>query len=107
MGSPRQAELGWMVALGKTAHSSGRQALPPVISHKGTKLGAPSQGDGGARIRKLKTRIRKLKARILKLENADSETGIRKLLRADSETGKSDSETKSADLETVKRGFGN
>ena len=40
---PKQSSLGWIWALGKTAHFSGTQALPPVIPHKGTKPGAPSQ----------------------------------------------------------------
>ena len=39
---PKQGSLGWIWALGKTAHFSGTQALPPVIPHEGTKLG-PSQ----------------------------------------------------------------
>ena len=43
MGPPPKLSLGWIWALGKTAHFSGTQALPPVIPHEGTKLGAPSQ----------------------------------------------------------------
>ena len=40
---PPKLSLGWIWALGKTAHFSRTQALPHVISHKSTKLGAPSQ----------------------------------------------------------------
>ena len=43
---PPKLSLGWIWALGKTAHFSGTQALPPVIPHKGTKLGAPCLRDG-------------------------------------------------------------
>ena len=36
---PRTGSLGWIWALGTTAHFSGTRALPPAIPHKGTKLG--------------------------------------------------------------------
>ena len=40
---PPKLSLGWIWALDRTAHFSGTQALPPVIPHEGSKLGAPSQ----------------------------------------------------------------
>ena len=35
---PKLRGLGWIWAVGKTAHFAGTEALPPVIPHTGTKL---------------------------------------------------------------------
>ena len=43
---PKLRGLGWIWALGKTAHFAGTEALPPVIPHMGTKLGALARRKG-------------------------------------------------------------
>ena len=43
---PKLRGLGWIWALGKTAHFAGTEALPPVIPHTGTKLGALARRKG-------------------------------------------------------------
>ena len=46
---PKPGGLGWNWSLGKIAHFTGREALPCVIPHRGTKLGTLAQrwGMGG------------------------------------------------------------
>ena len=46
---PKLRGLGWIWALGKTAHFAGTEALPLVIPHTGTKLGALARRKGWAR----------------------------------------------------------
>ena len=56
---PKLGGLGWIWALGKTAHFAGTEALPPVIPHTGTKLGALAQRKGlGCRVAEPNTHTR-------------------------------------------------
>ena len=50
--------LGWIWALGKAAHFAGTEALPPVIPHTGTKLGALARRKGlGCRVAEPNTQL--------------------------------------------------
>ena len=57
--SATRTSMGWIWALGKTAHFAGTEALPHVIPHTGTKLGALAQRKGlGCRVAEPNTHTR-------------------------------------------------